>query len=516
MKGIMVPLLIFWMTGIVIGQQADSSNQFGINSANSSPQTNLPGRNQFNPTLAQPNSAPDSQLAPFELEVSQKDIMGIKYDDEGFLQARIEPIDPQTGKPLPRSVVNGISLIFNGNDSNTTPSMSFSSEPQSHSVQGKNVLAFGITDQDISNLQSRKKLVYGFEFTQRGKFDEVVIFYVPPTTTTPTTRPMPDDAPISNVAFGQRNNNASNVPFIPLPSPDYEPGETNFMGPVHPSQLKPINRGGFGSELAANQQTPSQWRPPTNDTLSNPAISNRPPVQQQTPSRWDLPANEFGQTLPNAPGLNQPATRQPTFEEQVALRKAQLEQDKLAQDLIQRKAILDAYEQDLIEKSAAVRRQEQELANQKYQESLRTSWPSDMNPTYTKPTGPVIGSNIGTGPIVDRPERLASRDLNRFPAEAANSTPPSRAGNQPLPRPTTGGIKDYTASMPGVNANQPLGANANKTTAQRQDKRVEGFVMFMLFCSLGLNIYLGWISRGFYVRYNELADELRETFTATM
>ncbi len=42
--------------------------------------------------------------------------------------------------------------------------------------------------------------------------------------------------------------------------------------------------------------------------------------------------------------------------------------------------------------------------------------------------------------------------------------------------------------------------------------RFNGFLYFMLLCSIGLNIYLGFISRGFYVRYRELADELRETF----
>ena len=39
---------------------------------------------------------------------------------------------------------------------------------------------------------------------------------------------------------------------------------------------------------------------------------------------------------------------------------------------------------------------------------------------------------------------------------------------------------------------------------------------FMMLCSLGLNIYLGWIARSFYGRYEELADELRETFTTTV
>ncbi len=41
------------------------------------------------------------------------------------------------------------------------------------------------------------------------------------------------------------------------------------------------------------------------------------------------------------------------------------------------------------------------------------------------------------------------------------------------------------------------------------------FLILMLLTSVGLNIYLSMIARGLYVRYGDLADELRETFTAT-
>jgi hypothetical protein len=37
----------------------------------------------------------------------------------------------------------------------------------------------------------------------------------------------------------------------------------------------------------------------------------------------------------------------------------------------------------------------------------------------------------------------------------------------------------------------------------------------MLFLLTGLRLYLSWLARGFYFRYAELADELRETFSAT-
>lgn len=52
------------------------------------------------------------------------------------------------------------------------------------------------------------------------------------------------------------------------------------------------------------------------------------------------------------------------------------------------------------------------------------------------------------------------------------------------------------------------------TAADSSLPRINGFLWFMLLCSIGINLYLAWISRGFYMRYAELADELRETFTA--
>ena len=49
-----------------------------------------------------------------------------------------------------------------------------------------------------------------------------------------------------------------------------------------------------------------------------------------------------------------------------------------------------------------------------------------------------------------------------------------------------------------------------------QLNQFNSFLYFLLLCSIGLNIYLGWILRGFYVRYRELADELRDTFSTAM
>jgi len=48
-----------------------------------------------------------------------------------------------------------------------------------------------------------------------------------------------------------------------------------------------------------------------------------------------------------------------------------------------------------------------------------------------------------------------------------------------------------------------------------ESKQRSVFLLFMLFLLTGLCLYLSWLARGFYFRYAELADELRETFSAT-
>ena len=113
-----------------------------------------------------------------------------------------------------------------------------------------------------------------------------------------------------------------------------------------------------------------------------------------------------------------------------------------------------------------------------------------------------------TGPVIERSQNPNNTRRNvgapdngfRPPSDNRDITAPRVAAN-------TKGIKDYTTSIPGS-------GSTSKSTSNRDD-RVNGFVLFLLLCSLGLNFYLAFISRGFYVRYHELADELRETFSTT-
>ncbi len=95
---------------------------------------------------------------------------------------------------------------------------------------------------------------------------------------------------------------------------------------------------------------------------------------------------------------------------------------------------------------------------------------------------------------------------------------PNRQRTAMLPKPGVGGLSmsipfpEKTNAADNSNNQEPttLQAKSNNVT-----EKTNGLLWFMLFCSLGINLYLWWISRSFYVRYNELADELRETFTSS-
>ena len=56
-------------------------------------------------------------------------------------------------------------------------------------------------------------------------------------------------------------------------------------------------------------------------------------------------------------------------------------------------------------------------------------------------------------------------------------------------------------------------SSSNLPTAKARSDGWNLLMFIMLLCSVGLNLYLWALSRGFYMRYQELADELRETFT---
>ena len=59
-------------------------------------------------------------------------------------------------------------------------------------------------------------------------------------------------------------------------------------------------------------------------------------------------------------------------------------------------------------------------------------------------------------------------------------------------------------------------ADTSKSTRKNANNPTDMMLFILLLMSVALNLYLWWLSRTFHSRYQELADELRETFTATV
>ena len=523
MKGILVPLLMLWMTGTVAGQQANS-NVFRSSVYRPQSQSDTQGS-----SVSQPQSDA-SKIKPLDLSVSDEDIQGIRNGAE--LLSIIEPRDPNTQQLLPLGVVSGITLIHKKNLNKQLPIRKMTGE-----VDGNGKIKFGLDNWALSDLEN-SRLSFVFPLADRGKYDRVA-FYYKATTAVPGATPVagsgsdfgsPPDSP--GIGFGQTKQGLS---FLPPPGPEALPGDVDFVGPVMPS----------ASPTIANNNRPGTWNPTTritpDETLNNQGLEFnrtkesltdyqnrllRESLEQDQNDRQqqqlrDLARIERNNTTqqprlensiwPNAPNPTQrrqsaPVTAPPNLpklnEQEIA--------DRLA--LIQRQRQIQAEEDALAAREADLKRRKDEFEWQRILESRKLNQIDELAPSVSSRFGNVADSNVSSqGPGLGRSDRLA---MNTDFKPNQPSTAPQRS---------FGGVRNMAAMLPppsGVNGdtgapNESTGG-IDPMTQQKKEKRTEGFIYFMLLCSLGLNVYLGLISRGFYVRYNELADELRETFTATM
>ena len=566
MKGIMVTLLMFLTTGIVVGQQSNSSSN-SFNSGSSSTQNDL--------------------LKPLEIGVSADAIRAIR---EGkVLVSKIEPVDPATGEKLHRNVISGVSLFQEGKNLNTLSKTSVRGTDN-----GDGVLRFGLTEAHLNALDNNQ-LKMDFGASQRGKYQEIEVFFVPQNqnrntgvtgggnafNTNRPTPPNPDNNRSSSgqFGFGPRGNRANTsttafTPVIPLPAPA-EPGDTNFMGPTLPTAgnwsppnqqtqrnpaFTPTRRNEFANNRNNNQNNDPWSFPDRNDsgfqnnTVRNQQVDRQSEFdemkarwaaekqkldyenmvlrleaeklkQEEDERRW-AQQNQFANhqsRTPLMPTLNGPSeferlrmSREARTPEEIAYNNMMWELERKAEQLesqeasLSRKTNLLEFKEDQLDATMReLARNTAPLGNQ----VLRTNMPQNVSPNYDRSYQNEFGDhfypqNNLTGPVIERSQNPNNTRRNvgapdngfRPPSDNRDITAPRVAAN-------TKGIKDYTTSIPGS-------GSTSKSTSNRDD-RVNGFVLFLLLCSLGSNFYLAFISRGFYVRYHELADELRETFSTT-
>ena len=243
MNGMMVPLLILMMTGTVVGQHFGDSSQFRTQSSPTSHSTGNQGN--FSPAAkVQP-----SQLAPFELSVSNEDIQGLKRTG-AVLSSKIEPRDPSTGRILSPEVINGISLVHKNNLNRELPEREIKAENA-----GNGLIRFGLNDHDLLNLQNNK-LSFSFDAADRGRFNAVQFYYKKPAQQSNFVRPsedtgLPNFSPAnSRPSFAKTPSHNDLLPLLPPPGPEELPGGIAFEGPVRPLSIpnsQPQRNFGFAS-----------------------------------------------------------------------------------------------------------------------------------------------------------------------------------------------------------------------------------------------------------------------------
>lgn len=126
----------------------------------------------------------------------------------------------------------------------------------------------------------------------------------------------------------------------------------------------------------------------------------------------------------------------------------------------------------------------------------------------------------GTYSDTYRRESVDFRDLdqrNRDVVDRENELADRRIARSPRP---SSGIPTFSIPAPQQTSETTRRSVRSGDTRVIADadriQKQNAALWFIMLCSVGLNFYLAWIARGFYVRYEELADELRETFTSTM
>ena len=163
----------------------------------------------------------------------------------------------------------------------------------------------------------------------------------------------------------------------------------------------------------------------------------------------------------------------------------------------------------------------QDVAVRKRDHNRYAMLPSSRYP-YTDDQRPVIDYSNNQFP--DRRRQDFINPLDDYDADydrVAQLPQRTRFAQQPRPiAPIPAAINGPTQVNTGIHK-KPIGgmhedkivlADQTQLTRLNQQNKL---LWFMMLCSLGLNIYLGWIARSFFGRYEELADELRETFTSS-
>ena len=266
MKGIMVPLLVICMTGMVIAQQPqNNSDQFGNLNRNPAQPRSVMQESSVNSSR---DPASVNQLGPLELVLNDQLIADFRI--KGQLSAPIEP----------QQYVNEIVLMH---ESSAMP-QNVTGRMQPVAKQG-DVLRFELDDYDLESLK-RQGFRYTFDQFERGRYSQVQFDF----RSSDTQSTGSNSAFAGNSSqFGGSGSNQSST-YLPPPSPDYSrPYDPNFMGPTRPNSPQSASNDIYNQP---NGQTTWGPEPTSGNQISNQFVNS--PNGFQSTRQTDTTASSSG------------------------------------------------------------------------------------------------------------------------------------------------------------------------------------------------------------------------------
>lgn len=392
----------------------------------------------------------------------------------------------------------------------------------------QNLFVLELDDKLINDLKARPEgLIARVPAELRGKIDGVKLVYKPPQLPVGPQLPAgfntPDNAKIPNLGSSSTENPAGFGGLSSL-APNRNSQSTIHSKNDNSSQnSKDSLQQTASSQFPANdpraawpdRRTPGQSAPksdngfvPVTQGTRNQPTSVWDPIAKKRPNSLSLDDDLLSQAEILRRQADELEARRLAAEEQNTQR-AKIDEYVKQQMRLEREKMM----RELRESQYANRENEALHGNPRY-----AAQPNDM---YSLPTRQVDHRSVPYGDDYE----LASDRLGGYGQRILNERDRTITRVAMAPRPSDAAsspelIVDSTKPTMPTSTNTP---SSEKTDTQRDagekqlaaNQKTEVALLIMLLSSIALNIYLGWIARGFYVRYNDLADELRETFSAT-
>lgn len=568
MKGLWVPLLVVWLTGNVAAQQdwrqplTESTSSNTLSSLDDTPLSTMqpfasgtlasgalqdsgtdngpqPDEDAVDSTMTRQQTPDDQLKRPMAASIDSSKIKDLR--DGGALTISLKPSNPN----IPLEFVTGLVLGIPPNmDRRDLDYRTIYGKPF-----GDGVIKFMLSDADIEALQNQK-LKYLFPKTDLGKYNSALLVHesTVPSAGTGSSDTTPIAPPSIRTQPAPLSDNSNNNDFVgPTQSPF---SRLQGSGDPQPSPLSaPQIRtdGSFGANQTST--TPINDRVASRNTLGNerpstpfrPAINQTPLAGDYQPPRRDLAQN-----------AQQDQAQRQLAQSQQALAKLQAENARLKQEREQQSFLAQRQSAPLQPTGIgtspisnptpqptpgpAQETQDQALARQALQqnammlktiEDLRNQL-SQAN--YRNSSDRFASNQLEPGPIQPASYRSQSDASTSQRTSAKIEMPAAQLAKNDLPlgnREAGTGVGQVGNGSRSLEGNRPTEANLaknpsdTKRLSELEDEleRTKGqmqMLLFLLAVFIFGTLFFGYLARGFYVRYGELGDELRETFSRSL